>query len=122
LGEQGRRRDEIERKTKGATKYLFEEHFGGVPWNNPEKKAKNAIDETVKNAAMSGDSSQFNAAKEFGEIISRYGSSDKAGKPYDEANTFNSLAGFSGDMLGMLNALKDLVDKINDFKFEFVGP
>jgi hypothetical protein len=125
LGEQGRRRDEIERKTKGATKYLFEE-WSLNPFNGfkgPEAREFDAINKTVESATRSGNPSQFNAAQEFSDIISRYGLSDKAGKPYDEADTFNSLAKFSGDMLGMLNALRSLVEKIDGVQVDVTsGP
>jgi hypothetical protein len=71
------------------------------------------INRTVKDAVNSGDPAQFNAAEEAAEILSRYGKDDKAGKPYDDANTFNPLADFNGDMLGMLNALRSLIDRID---------
>jgi hypothetical protein len=115
LGKQARDAGKIYDKTKNATKYLFDEWsfnpFKG--FKGPEAKEFDAINDTVKAAAMSGDSSQFNAAQEFSDIISRYGTSDDAGKPYDNTNTFNSLAQFTGDISGMLNALRSLVERID---------
>jgi hypothetical protein len=97
--------------TRGATRYLFSEWAFG---RGNERSQMTAINETVGGALASGDYAQFDAAKEFSDIISRYGTSDKAGKPYDDANTFNSLADFNGDMLRMLNALRSLIEKIDD--------
>jgi hypothetical protein len=101
---------EVIRKNNNATKNLFSEWFGG------ERGYMNAINNTVNAAAKSGKLEEFNAAKEFADIISRYGASDAAGKTYDNDNTFNSLAEFSGDMLGMLNALRSLVERIDGVK------
>jgi hypothetical protein len=96
--------------TKNATKYLFDEWAWG---RGNERKQMDAINKTVENAAKSGDLTQFNAAKEFSDIISRYGTNDKEGKPYDNANTFNSLADFSGNMIGLLAALRSLIERID---------
>jgi hypothetical protein len=108
---EGKRLAEIERKTKGATKYLFSEGFLGL---GEEATQMNAINNTVKVAAKSGDRTQFNAAQEFAETISKYGKENGVldSKKYDENNTFNSLADFSGDIIGMLNALRSLVKEI----------
>jgi hypothetical protein len=100
---------DIIRETKDATKYLFSEW---TPIGN-ERNQMDAINETVKNAANSGDLTQFNAAREFSETIRKYGTSDEAGKPYDEANTFNSLADFNGDIINMLSALRSLIERID---------
>jgi hypothetical protein len=109
--------EEVERKTKDATRFLFSEYGGGplgfLQRIENERPEMNAINDTVKAAAKSGNLTEFNAAKEFADIISRYGASDDAGKPYDRDNTFNSLAQFTGDILGMLNALRALVDRID---------
>jgi hypothetical protein len=35
------------------------------------------------------------------------------GKPYDDANTFNSLTEFSGDITKMLAALRSLIERID---------
>jgi hypothetical protein len=110
LGERERRRKEIIDKNKGATKYLFAEWTGG------ERAIMNSINDTVKKAVLSGDISQFNAAEEFADLISIYGASHREGKPYDDNNTFNSLSEFSGDILGMLEALRSLIERIDGVK------
>ena len=77
-----------------------------------------SINKTVSSALISGDYAQFDAAKEFSEIIGRYGKDDKTGGAYNEANTFNALAEFNGDMLGMLNALRNLIERIDGVQVE----
>jgi hypothetical protein len=120
LGEQTRRRKEITDKNNNATKYLFDEWslnpFAG--FKGPERKVMDAINDTVKNAVISGDLSQFNYAKEFADLISIYGEENGLpdNKGYDRDNAFNSLAEFSGDMLGMLNALRSLIERIDGVK------
>jgi hypothetical protein len=101
---------DINAATRGSTRYLFSEGFLGL---GKENSHMTAINETVGNALISGDYAQFDAAKEFSDIISRYGTSNKAGKPYDDSDTFNSLANFNGDMMGMLNALRSLIERID---------
>ena len=86
----------------------------GNPFTGNEGKQKKAIDKTVSSALNSGVSTQFNAAEEFSNLISRYGKDDDTGKPYNMDNTFNPLAEFNGDMLGMLNALRSLIERIDN--------
>jgi hypothetical protein len=116
LGMEGRRQAEIIRKTEGATKYLFSEYTGG------ERGPMNAINKTIKTAAESGNREEMAWAAEFGDIIKRYGADNKTGNPYDKANTFNSLAEFAGNMFGMLNALRSLIEKIDDVQVDVIGP
>ncbi|MDR1219683.1 MAG: hypothetical protein LBK73_08760 [Treponema sp.] len=100
---------DITRKTKGATKRLFSEGlFGG------ESAQMNAINDTVITASQSGDPSQFSAAQEVSEALIRYAKENGVfdSKKYDKNNTFNSLAEFSGDMIGMLNALRGITKEI----------
>jgi hypothetical protein len=119
LGMEGRQSQDIMRQTKDATKHLFSEFLGdnGKLLNilgNNESKQMTTINKTIEAAAKSGDLTQFNAAKEAADILSRYGKDEKTGKPYNEANTFNSLAEFSGDMIGMLDALLGLIERIDN--------
>jgi hypothetical protein len=109
---------DINAATRGSTRHLFSEHFGdkfnpfNILFGKNESKQMNAINETVSGALTSSDPAQFNAAQEFAETISRFGKDEKTGKPYNEANTFNSLADFSGDMIGLLNALRGITREI----------
>jgi hypothetical protein len=116
LGKQARDAGKIYDKTKNATKYLFSEFGTGFFGFGGERDTMNAINNTIKAAASSGDKNQMAQALEFGEIIARFGTDDKAGRPYDDANTFNELAKFSGDMLGMLGALRSLIERIDKTK------
>jgi hypothetical protein len=106
---------DIIRKAKDATSHLFSENFGDKfnPFNlltgNNERPQMTAINKTIEDAAKSGNPVQFNAAKEAQEILSRYGKDEKTGKPYNEANTFNSLAEFSGDIIKMLEGLRNFI-------------
>ena len=102
------------RKKANSVKYLFNEGWFGFGGDKQERLEMNVIRETINHALDSKDPAQLNAAEEAANILYRYGKDDKTGKPYDEANTFNDLAKFINDMPGMLNALKSLVDKIND--------
>jgi hypothetical protein len=113
---------------KNATRNLFSENAGDESnifkqvgnffTGKNEKKEFSAINDTVISAIDSGDPAQFDAAKEFSELLSRYGNDKKTGDPYNKDNTFNSLADFSGDMSGMLTALRGLIEKIDGVKVE----
>jgi hypothetical protein len=118
-GMEGRQSQDIIRQTKDATKHLFSEFLGdnGKLLNilgNNESKQMTTINKTIEAAAKSGDLTQFNAAREAADTLSRYGKDEKTGKPYNEANTFNPLAEFSGDMIGMLDALRGLIERIDN--------
>jgi hypothetical protein len=104
--------EDVIRGTKDATKYLFSEGIFGFGKENSQMVS---INKTVENAAKSGDPTQFDAAKEFSDIISRYGKENGFfdNKKYDDNNTFNSLAEFSGDITKMLGALRSLIERID---------
>jgi hypothetical protein len=106
-------RDEITRKTKDATKHLFSEWGTGFFGFGGERDIMDAINDTVRVAAISGDPAQINASIGIADILSRYGTSRKAGEKYDKANTFNSLADFKGDALAMFNALQRIISSAN---------
>jgi hypothetical protein len=111
---------DIIRKAKDATSHLFSENFGdngipALPWTwdladaREEKRQMTAINKTIEAAVKSGDPAQFNAAKEAEESLSRYGKDEKTGKTYNKDDTFNFLAEFSGDIIKMLEALRNFI-------------
>jgi hypothetical protein len=119
LGMNAKAQADVIQKAK-STRYLFSEHLGDnfnplklSTYGKSERQQMTAINKTIEDAAKSGDPVQFNAAKEVAEFLSRYGKDEKTGKPYNEANTFNSLSEFSGDIIKMLSALRSLIEIID---------
>jgi hypothetical protein len=114
---------DINANTKVSTANLFSENFGdkGIPllpwtWGGAadERRRMNAIRNTIGDALISGDYAQFDAAKEISETLYRHGKDEKTGDPYNRANTFNSLADFGGDVIGMLNAMRSFIKETED--------
>jgi hypothetical protein len=102
----------MEGEIKDITIDLFSEIIGG------ERIEMNAVNKTVFAALDSDNATQKSAAIEFYEIIKgldndrvhQYTRPDS----YDQQNTFNSLADFSGDIGQMLERLKNLLGIIDE--------
>jgi hypothetical protein len=104
---------DIIHKAKDVANNLFD---GGL--FGSEKAVKGIVIKTIGDAIKSDDPEQFAAAKEIMDSLSVYGKDKETGRPYNKDNTFNELAGFSGDVINMLAKLKEIIYELNNFEIK----